>query len=121
MCVGHADGHTGDVYCMWNEKTNKYSETRDAIWLSRILFKEKVEDYKEDSNSHGKVWVNPNHTSEERREDNSSDILSESSSVVDGKTRDKGRLRYAMRACPLNEADIFTKNLPGSVKKMLRP
>ena len=29
--------------------------------------------YKEESNSHGKVWVNPNHTSEERRQDNGSD------------------------------------------------
>ena len=80
-----------------------------------MFFKDKVEDYKEESNSHGKVWVNPNHMSEERREDNGSDNLSDSSSVVDGKTKDKGWLRYAMRACPLNEADIFAKNLPGSV------
>ena len=55
MCVGPTDGHTGDVYRMWNEKTNKYSETRDAIWLSCMIFKEKIEDYKEESNSHGKV------------------------------------------------------------------
>ena len=57
---------------MWNEKTSKYSYTKDTIWLSRMFFKEKVEDYKEESNSHGKVRVNPNHASKERREDNGS-------------------------------------------------
>ena len=79
-------------------------------------FKKKVEDRGEESNSHAKVWVNnPNHTSKERRENNSSDNLSDSSSAVDGKAKDKGLLRYIMRAGPLNEADMFTKNLPGSV------
>ena len=104
------------------DKYHKHSETRDTIWLDHIFFKEKVEDSKNESNSHGKVLVNPDHTSEERREDNGSDNLSDSSSVVDGKIKDKGWLRYAMRAGPLNDAEIFIKNLPGSVfKKLLRP
>ena len=80
-----------------------------------MFFKDKGEDYKEESTNHGKVWVHPNNTSEERREDNGSDNLSDSSSVVDGKNKDKGWLRYAMCAYPLNEADIFAKNLSGSV------
>ena len=110
------EGHTGDVYHrMWNQKINKHSETRDTIWLDHIFFKEKVEDSKNESNSHGKVLVNPDHTSEERREDKGSDNLSDSSSVVDGKTKDKGWLRYAIRASPLDEADIFAKILHGSV------
>ena len=69
----------------------------------------------EKPDNYDKFWANPNHTIEERREDNGSDNLSDSSSAVDGKTKDKGWLRYAMRACPLNEADISAKNLPGSV------
>ena len=64
-------------------------------------FKKKVEDCKEESNSHGKVWVNnSNHTFEERRENNSSDNLSDSSSDVDDKAKDKGLLRYTMREAP---------------------
>jgi len=42
MYVGHADGHAGDVYRMWNQTTKKYSETRDVIWLNRMFFEEKA-------------------------------------------------------------------------------
>ena len=31
MCGGHADGHAGDVCCMGDIKTNKYSGTGDII------------------------------------------------------------------------------------------
>ena len=58
--------------------------------------------------------------SEERREDNVSDNLSESSSVVDGRTKNKGWLRYIMQAAPLYEANIVTKNLHGSVFENFR-
>ena len=116
VCAGSAFDHNGYVCRMWKKETNKCSETRDTIWLSCMLFKEKVKDYKEESNSHSKVWVNLNHMPEERREDSGSDNnLSDSSSVVDDKTRDKGWIWYSMRAGLLNEADIFIRNLYGSV------
>ena len=65
--------------------------------------------------NHEKLWVNSNHMFKERREDNGSDNLSDSSSAVDGKTKDKGWVWCTTQAGPLNEADIFTKNLPGPV------
>ena len=42
MYVGHADGRAGDVNRMWNDRTNKYSEARDIIWLNHIYFEETV-------------------------------------------------------------------------------
>ena len=50
MFVGHADDHAGDVHRMWNQKTNKYSETRDVIWLNRMYFEETVKNYEEELN-----------------------------------------------------------------------
>ena len=37
--IGHADGRAGDVYCMWNKRTNKYPETKDVIWLNCMFYK----------------------------------------------------------------------------------
>ena len=98
MYVGHADGHAGDVYRMWNQTTNKYSETRDVIWLNRMFFEEKAVSYAEEPDDDEEFWVNPNHTSEERRDDDVSDDASDNSSVADGKTEDNGWVRYTTRA-----------------------
>lgn len=41
MFVGYeyAPNHGGDVYRMWNPKTNRVHFTRDVIWLKRMYFK----------------------------------------------------------------------------------
>ena len=44
MYMGHADGHTGDVNRMWNQNTDKCSETIDVIWLNCMYFEETVKD-----------------------------------------------------------------------------
>jgi hypothetical protein len=38
MMVGYAVDHAGDVYRMWDPKTNRVHETRDVIWLHRMYY-----------------------------------------------------------------------------------
>lgn len=41
MFIGYADNHDGDIYKMWNPKTNRLLEPRDVIWLHRMYFPSK--------------------------------------------------------------------------------
>jgi hypothetical protein len=38
MMVGYAVDHAGDVYRMWDPRTNRVHETRDVIWLRRLFY-----------------------------------------------------------------------------------
>jgi Reverse transcriptase (RNA-dependent DNA polymerase)/Zinc knuckle len=38
MFVGYATDHAGDVYYMWNPKTNGVHVTRDIVWLKRMFY-----------------------------------------------------------------------------------
>jgi hypothetical protein len=38
MFVGYATDHAGDVYYMWNPKTNGIHVTRDIVWLKRMFY-----------------------------------------------------------------------------------
>jgi hypothetical protein len=38
MFVGYATDHAGDVYYMWNPKTNGFHVTRDIVWLKRMFY-----------------------------------------------------------------------------------
>ena len=100
MYVGHAGGHTGDVHRTWNQNANKYSETRDVIWLNCMYFEETVKNYDVELNydKDEEFWVNSNNTPEERRDDDKSDNESVSSSVADGNTNDERWVRYTTRA-----------------------
>jgi hypothetical protein len=42
--IGYADDHDGDVYRMWNPKTERVHITRDVIWMKQMKFKKGVED-----------------------------------------------------------------------------
>jgi hypothetical protein len=44
MFIGYTDDHDGDVYRMWNPKTERVHITRDAIWMKQMMFTEGVED-----------------------------------------------------------------------------
>jgi hypothetical protein len=44
MFIGYADDHDGDVYCMWNPKTERVHITRDVIWMKQMMFTKGVED-----------------------------------------------------------------------------
>jgi hypothetical protein len=38
MFVGYATNHAGDVYYMWNPKTNGIHVTRDIVWLKCMFY-----------------------------------------------------------------------------------
>jgi hypothetical protein len=44
MCVGYADDHDGDVYQMWNPKTERVHITRDVIWMKQMMFTKGMEE-----------------------------------------------------------------------------
>ncbi len=41
MFVGYADNHSGDCYMMYNPNTGRVVETRDVIFLHRMLYQDK--------------------------------------------------------------------------------
>jgi hypothetical protein len=44
MFIGYADDHDGDVYRMWNPKTERVHITWDVIWMKQMMFTKGVED-----------------------------------------------------------------------------
>jgi hypothetical protein len=42
--IGYADDHDGEVYRMWNPKTERVHITRDVIWTKQMMFTKRVED-----------------------------------------------------------------------------
>jgi hypothetical protein len=44
MFIGYTDDHDGDVYLMWNPKTERVHITRDVIWMKQMMFTKGVED-----------------------------------------------------------------------------
>jgi hypothetical protein len=44
MFIGYADDYDGDVYRMWNPKTERVHITRDVIWTKQMMFTKGVED-----------------------------------------------------------------------------
>jgi hypothetical protein len=44
MFIGYADDHDGDVYRMWNLKTETVHITRDVIWMKQMMFTKGVEE-----------------------------------------------------------------------------
>jgi hypothetical protein len=85
MFIGYADDHDGDVYRMWNPKTERVHITHDVIWMKQMMFTKGVEEAVIDINNdnaeegHGddKERADPvtveDNGSEEESEDDSSD------------------------------------------------
>jgi hypothetical protein len=44
MFIGYADNHEGDIYRMWNPKTERVHITRDVIWMKHMMFTKGLED-----------------------------------------------------------------------------
>jgi hypothetical protein len=44
MFIGCADDHDGDVYRMWNPKTERVHITRDVIWMKEMMFTKGIEE-----------------------------------------------------------------------------
>jgi hypothetical protein len=44
MFIGYVDDHGGDVYRMWNPKTERVHITRDVIWMKQMMFTKGIED-----------------------------------------------------------------------------
>jgi hypothetical protein len=44
MFISYADDHDGDVYRMWNPKTERVHITRDVIWMKHMMFTKGVEE-----------------------------------------------------------------------------
>jgi hypothetical protein len=44
LFIGYADDHDGDVYRMWNPKTERVHITRDVIWMKQMMFTKGVEE-----------------------------------------------------------------------------
>jgi hypothetical protein len=44
MFIGYADDHNGNVYRMWNPKTERVHITRDIIWMKQMMFTKGVEE-----------------------------------------------------------------------------
>jgi hypothetical protein len=43
MFIAYADDHDGDIYRMWNPKTERVHITRDVIWMKQMMFTKGVE------------------------------------------------------------------------------
>jgi hypothetical protein len=44
MFIGYVDDQDGNVYCMWNPKTERVHITRDVIWIKQMMFTKGIED-----------------------------------------------------------------------------
>jgi hypothetical protein len=44
MFISYTDDHDGDVYRMWNPKTERVHITRDVIWMKQTIFTKGVEE-----------------------------------------------------------------------------
>jgi hypothetical protein len=44
MFIGYTDDHDGNVYRMWNLKTERVHITRDVIWMKQMIFTKGIEE-----------------------------------------------------------------------------
>ena len=94
MYMGHTDGHTGDVYCMWNKRNNEYSETRDVIWLNHMFYEKREDLGNKDINKHEEFWIILHPTPEKKGEEENLVSFPGDWSVVNTRTKDESRIKY---------------------------
>jgi hypothetical protein len=86
MFIGYAEDHDGDVYHMWNPKTERVHITWDVIWMKQMMFTKGVTDtvieinndsinegQGDEENPAGPGEVEDNGTDEESEDDSSED------------------------------------------------
>jgi hypothetical protein len=85
MFIGYADDHDGDVYRMWNPKTERVRITRDVIWMKQMMFTKRVEepvievnnDNAEDGRDDEENPADPGEVEDSRNDEESEDDSSE--------------------------------------------
>jgi hypothetical protein len=84
MCIRYADDHDGDVYRMWNPKTERVHITQDFIWMKQMVFTKGVEepvievtnDHTEDGQDDVEKPTDPGEIEDIRSEEESEDYSS---------------------------------------------